>query len=75
MTSTPLHGRARVAALTRHRAPDDPDLLAAHRQLREDVLRAHIDRALDAEPPLTADQRGRLARRLLDAGPAPGGTR
>lgn len=53
--------RARVAGLSRDRAPDDPDLLAAKRDLRATRLEDHIRQVVDAAPPLTEEQRERLA--------------
>jgi hypothetical protein len=53
--------RARVASLTRSRTPDDPDLIAARRNLRTERLADYIKRTVDAAPPLTAEQRDRLA--------------
>jgi hypothetical protein len=55
------HERARVASLTRSRTPDDPDLIAARRNLRAARLEDYIRRTVDAAPPLTAEQRDRLA--------------
>lgn len=53
------HGR--VAALRRHH-PNRPDLVGdAQRDLRAATLADHIKRTVDAAPPLTADQRDRLA--------------
>lgn len=64
--------RARVASLTRSREPDDPDLLAARDALAAartelQVARAqdYVQRLVDAAPPLSADQRSRLAALLL----------
>lgn len=59
--STWTHERARIASLSRSRAPDDPDLLTARRNLREARLADYITRTVDAAPPLTAAQRDRLA--------------
>ncbi len=56
--------RARVAALSRDRAPDDPELLDARRNLRAERLAAAIRETVDAAPPLTDDQRARLAALL-----------
>ncbi len=53
--------RARVASLTRSRSADDPDLLDARRNLRTERLADYISRTVDAAPPLTAEQRDRLA--------------
>ena len=59
-----LSERARVAALTRDRAPDDPDLIDARRQLRYLRLHEHIDKILESAPPLTDEQRDALASLL-----------
>lgn len=60
--------RAKVAALKRHRAPDDPDVLDAERDLTvaraEDYIRAVVASA----PPLRPDDVERL-RALLPAAP------
>jgi len=53
--------RARVASLSRSRTPDDPDLIAARRNLRAARLEDYIRRTVEAAPPLTAEQRDRLA--------------
>lgn len=53
--------RARVAGLTRHQGPDSPRTLEAQRDLRAARLEEHIRRTVDAAPPLTAEQRDRLA--------------
>ena len=62
--------RARVASLTRSRTADDPDLLDARRNLRAARLEDYIRRTVDAAPPLTSEQRDRLAALL---GPIPAG--
>jgi len=56
--------RARVAALTRSRAADDPELVNARRNLRAAKLEEHIARVVGEAPPLTADQRDRIAALL-----------
>jgi hypothetical protein len=56
--------RARVAALSRDRAPDDPELLNARRNLRAERLALAICKAVDAAPPLSDEQRTRLAALL-----------
>lgn len=52
---------ARVAALKRHRSPDDPQVHDAVRELRAACLAAHIREVVDSAPPLTDEQRTRLA--------------
>ncbi|PXW34066.1 UNVERIFIED_CONTAM: hypothetical protein DES50_102691 [Williamsia faeni] len=49
--------RARVAALSRDRAPDDPKLIAARRNMRALKLTDHVQKALAESPPLTTAQR------------------
>jgi hypothetical protein len=53
--------RARVAALTRSRTSDDPDLLAARRDLKAQRLEDHIREVVESAPPLSAEQRCRLS--------------
>ncbi len=60
------HHRARVAALSRDRAVNDPDLLEARRDLRAARLEEYIARTVAAAPPLTDEQRSRLALFLRD---------
>lgn len=60
--------RARVASLTRSRAADDPDLIAARQSLKAARLEDYIRRAVDVAPPLTAAQRARLALLLQGGG-------
>ncbi len=62
------HERARVASLTRSREPDDPELVDTRRNLRTERLADYIRRTVDAAPPLTADQRHRLASLLHGGG-------
>ena len=59
--------RARVASLSRSRTPDDPDLIAARRNLRAARLEDYIRRTVDAAPPLLDEQRDRLAVLLRGA--------
>ena len=61
--------RARVASLSRSRTPDDPDLISARRNLRTERLADYIRRTVDAAPPLTPEQRARLAMLLRGAEP------
>jgi len=53
--------RARVAALSRDRAPNDPELLAARLDLRAERLALHVQRVVSEAPPLTEAQRDRIA--------------
>ncbi len=65
------HHRAKVAALSRDRAPDDPELLDARRKLRAERLAHAIRETVEAAPPLTDAQRRELAVLLHN----PGGSR
>lgn len=60
--------RGQVAALSRSRAADDPELLTARRELKAARLAEHVERTLAAAPPLTAEQRARVARLLAPVG-------
>lgn len=60
--------RARVASLTRSRPSDDPELVAARQSLKAERLAAHIQQVVDSAPPLTNEQRRRLARILVSHG-------
>jgi len=55
------HERARVASLSRDRSPDDPELNDARRCLKTERLADYIKKTVDAAPPLTPEQRDRLA--------------
>lgn len=63
------HERARIASLSRSREHDDPELVDARRNLRAERLADYIKRTVDAAPPLTPEQRDKLA--LLLSGGAP----
>jgi hypothetical protein len=61
--------RAKVAGLTLgvrtgKRQPDDPELVDAYRGLAEAKINDYIERVLAAAPPLTDEQRTRLAELL-----------
>lgn len=62
--STWTQERARVASLSRSRPPDDPDLVAARRNLRAAHLAEYVRKAVEQAPPLTAEQRARVAAAL-----------
>ena len=55
------HHRARVASLSRSRSPEDPELIKARQDLAECSIAATVKRHLEAAPPLTDEQRQRLA--------------
>lgn len=59
------HHRARHAALTRSCEPNDPRLLDARRDLAAASLADRIRATVDAAPPLTPEQRERLAALLV----------
>jgi hypothetical protein len=57
---------ARIGAHKRHGCVDgDPVLEHARRDLRAAKLAAHVRRTVDAAPPLTAEQRSRIAALLF----------
>lgn len=68
MSDPVLVARARLAGLTRHRAPDDPEVVATRRTLETELLARHIRQVVDAMPPPTEQQRTRLALMLLRGG-------
>lgn len=53
--------RARVAALSRSRTPDDPDLVQARERLRAARFEEHVRQLVDGAPPLDDAARSRLA--------------
>ncbi len=55
------HHRARIAALSRDRSPDDPEILDARRDLRAARLEEHVRKVVADWPPLTDEQLDRLA--------------
>lgn len=59
--------RGRVAALSRSRTANDPELLAARTALKAERLAEHIRSTVNAAPALSPEQRGRLAL-LLSGG-------
>lgn len=69
--STTTHKRAIVAALSRHRSPDDPELLDAQREMATESIAEYIAAKIASTPPLTDEQIARL-RGLL---PPPAGRR
>lgn len=57
-----------VAALSRRRSPDDPQLLAARRDLAAHQIEQYISRVVAGAPALTDDQRARIGDLLLTRG-------
>ena len=55
----------RVSVLTRHHGPDHPAVAEARAELREARLAEEIAREAETDPPLTIEQRSRLAILLL----------
>ena len=53
--------RARLNALQRHRAADDPEIVTARRDLRAARAADYVRKLVDGAPPLTDEQRDRLA--------------
>ncbi len=64
LSAASAHHRARVAALSRSRTPNDPEFLDARRDLRAEMLHSHVARVLAEAPPLTDEQRDRIAALL-----------
>lgn len=60
--------RGRVAALSRSRSADDPELIAARQNLKTERLADHIAKVVGEAPPLTEQQRDRLAGLLRSGG-------
>ncbi|MBS9533545.1 hypothetical protein KIH27_08080 [Mycobacterium sp. M1] len=58
------HHRAKIAAKSRVLAPDDPELATDRRDLRAANVEAYITKVLAERPPLTDEQRTRLAELL-----------
>lgn len=59
--STPLQLRGRVAALTRSRSHDDPELVESRQLLAAAKLEQYIAQVVADAPPLTPAQRDRLS--------------
>ena len=63
--------RGRVASLTRSRAADDPELVAARRNLKAERLAEHVACVVSEAPSLTEDQLARIAALLRSGGSMP----
>lgn len=55
------HERARVAALSRDREPQDPELQDARQRLKAARLEDYVRKTVAAWPPLTPEQCDRVA--------------
>ncbi len=64
------HHRARVGALSRDRAPDDPDLLAARKDLAYAGLTEHAAKVVAGWPEPTDEHLQRIAGVLRAGGAA-----
>lgn len=56
--------RGRIAALSRDRSPNDPELIDARRSLSAANLESYILKTVRTAPPLTSEQRDRIAALL-----------
>ena len=66
MTPEQRRARAALAAKSRY-SPDDPTLDDDRRDLRALTLEEHVRRVVDQAPPLTSEQRQRIAALLQPA--------
>lgn len=62
--SATLTLRGRVAALSRTRSKDDPELIEARRQLAAETIAQYAQRVAAAAPPLSPEQKARIAAAL-----------
>ena len=58
------HERAKVAALSRSRSADDPELIEARRNLKAVKLAEYVTRVVSEAPPLTDEQLERVSALL-----------
>ena len=65
--------RARIAGMSSrpNRAPDDPELIEARRNLRALRLEDHVKKVLAGAPPLSDEQREHIAALLRAGGGVP----
>jgi hypothetical protein len=66
-TTGKFHARARIGALSRSRPEDDPELVEEKRKLKALGLEEYIAKTLATAPPLTSEQRAKLAELLRPA--------
>lgn len=68
MAAATYTARARLSANQRHHGPDSPEVAASRMELREAKLADAIKREAESDPPLSMEQRAKLANLLLRAG-------
>lgn len=56
--------RASLAALTRHHGPESPEVIERRRAYKTDRLAEHVAAVIASAPPLTTEQRARIASLL-----------
>ncbi len=61
--------RARVAALTRSRPADDPELIEARRAFKKERLAEQVRRAVSEPPALTGEQLAEIGAILAGGSP------
>lgn len=64
INSDVAHLRARHAGLRRHSRDDDPAVVAARQELKAASIEAYLERQIAEAPPLTNEQRAKLAELL-----------
>jgi len=74
MPGSPRYERARVAHAVRFHGPNASQTIDARRDLAAANLAAYITHVVDAAPPLTPEQRDRLALLLRGSADAKGAT-
>ena len=60
--------RARLAALHRHRRPDDPEITSTVRDLAAERIAEYVRQTVAAAPPLTPAQRQKITALLRPTG-------
>ena len=68
--STWTENRAKVASWSRTRPADDPELLAARRDLKAAKLEEYVAKVVATAPPLTDEQANKIASLLRPYGGA-----
>jgi len=64
MSSTAQSLKGRLARASRDHAPDSPEILDLRRELTAAKIAQYVEKVVASAPPLTADQRARLAALL-----------